>query len=279
MTMMPKGVLDPFWEDIFLPAIYGSSTQSNAPYYTKSLEEARYKARGSARGHKTLPIPNDAFVETQERMQELIIGKDHLAMYGSFFFVVEGKGIKLLTKDGLGTHGSPEQALRKTLSCLDWDTMLDRRKGELIVDVGISFTPTSHDPVVGLWRLNHLEESYAAAGFNVGTMHHHCTLHNYGALQAEMPQDRALHTHVAFRNTYNLYYEAVRPSRKTKEVFQDSDAYGLTETYYNECSSMVKIFQKVKTKTYGVRDEYRVSGQAAQVILDQIIPHVSWSYY
>ena len=276
MNIMSKDVLDLFWEEIFLPAIYGSSTESSAPYYSESLEEARYKQRGSSGGRKTLPISNTAFMDIQRRMKEFILehADADCSRYGSFFFVVEGKGIKLLTKDGQGVYVSPELALRRNLSCLDWDHMLDRHNGELIIDVGVSFTPMTREPVVGLWRLDSLEESYAAAGFNKGIAHHHFTLHNYGALQAEMPQDRALHTHVAFRNTYNLYYEAIRPSNNMPAFFSDSQAYGLSEEYYKECSGMIKIFRKVKSKTYGVRDEYRVSGQAAQVLLDQIIPQV-----
>ena len=119
-------------------------------------------------------------------MKELIQEQDDCAMYGSFFFIIKGKGIKLFTKDGQGIHLSPEQALRQNLSSLDWDYMLQQINGELVVDVGVSFTPISRKPVVSLWRLDMLEESYAAAGFNKGTMHHHCMLYNYGAMQAEM---------------------------------------------------------------------------------------------
>lgn len=277
MNIMSKEMLDIFWEEIFLPAIYGSSTESSAPYYSKSLEEARYKQKGSSRGHKTLPIPNHAFIDIQKRMNDMIL--EHAddadySRYGSFFFVVEGKGIKLLTKDGQGVHVSPELALRNNLSCLDWDYMLDRNHGELIVDVGVSFTPISKQAIIGLWRLDALEESYAAGGFNRGVVHHHSTLYNYGALQAEMPQDRALYTHVAFRNTYNLYYEAIRPSNNRPTFLSDHHAYKLGDEYYKECAGIVKIFRKVKSKTYGVRDEYRVSGQATQVLLDHIIPKV-----
>ena len=117
---------------------------------------------------------------------------------GSFFFIVERKGIKLLIKHGQGVHVSSELALRNNLSCLDWDYMLDRNHGELIVDVGVSFTPIPKQAIIGLWRLDALEESYTAGGFNRGVVHHHSTLYNYGALQAKMPQDRALYTHVAF---------------------------------------------------------------------------------
>ena len=36
---------------------------------------------------------------------------------------------------------------------------------------------------------------------------------------------------------------------------------------HKEYESTVKVLQSAKTKTYGVRDEYRVSGQAAQILL------------
>ncbi|KAI9449509.1 hypothetical protein HD554DRAFT_2181041 [Boletus coccyginus] len=271
MNMMPKGVLDPFWEEILLPAIGDRATESYAPYMSQTLEEVRYKQRGSFRSQKTLPLSNQAFLEVQDSMKALIKECTDHSIYDSFFFVVEGKGIKLLTKDGQeGVYVSPEAALRENLSCLSWDYMLDRNHGELIVDVGVSFTPISKEPVVGLWRLDALEESYAAAGFNRGTIHHHCMLYNYGALQAEMHQDRALQTHVAFRNTYNLYYEAVRTNNNIPSFAKDSDAYNLNTNYHKECSSIIKIFRKVRTKTYGVRDEYRVSGQGAQVLLRDI---------
>jgi len=277
MNMMPKGVLDPFWEEIFLPAIdkHLEANEGWTPYVSQTLEEGRYKQRGSSRSPKMIPLSNHAFLEIQDIMKELIMEEEDHSMYGSFFFVVEGKGIKLLTKDGQGgQYISPEVALRHNLSCLSWDYMLDRNHGELVVDVGISFTPKSKVPVIGLWRLDALEESYAAAGFNLGTLHHHCMLHKYGALQAEMPEDRALQTHVAFRNTYNIYYEAVRPNNNKPTFTTDSDAYNLTSMYHKECSGTIKILCKAKKKTYGVRDEYRVSGQAAQVLLQDIIPKV-----
>lgn len=140
--------------------------------------------------------------------------------------------------------------------------------------MGISFTPRSKHQVVGLWRHDALEESYAAAGFNMGTIYHHCMLYRYGAMQAEMPQDRALQTHAAFRSTYNLYYEVVRHNNNMPSFAKDSDAYNLTPRYYKECSSTIHILRKAKSRMYGVRDEYHVSGQAAQTLLREIMPQV-----
>ena len=110
---------------------------------------------------------------------------------------------------------------------MHWEHMLNQKNGELLIDIGILFTPKSSCPVVGLWRLDALEEFYIVTGFNLETIHHHCMLYRYAASQAEMPQDHA----------------------------------------HKEYESTVKVLQSAKTKTYGVRDEYRVSGQAAQILL------------
>ena len=84
---------------------------------------------------------------------------------------------------------NPEIALQRNLSCLDRTYMLDRKAGELVVDIGVTFTPESDKPVTGLWRLDALEDSYGAAGFNWRTIHHQCMLSRYGALQAEMNEE------------------------------------------------------------------------------------------
>ena len=122
---------------------------------------------------KTTPLSNKAFEDVQRSMRRKIEQDNRLlSMYGSFFFFVEGKGIKLLTKDGQdGVHESPEIALQRNLSCLDWTYMLDRKTGELVVDIGVTFTPESDKPVTDLWRLDALEDSYGAAGFNWETIH------------------------------------------------------------------------------------------------------------
>ena len=66
--------------------------------------------------------------------------------------------------------------------------------------------------------------------------------------------------------------------RKRIVTLSNHHAYKLGDGYYKECAGIMKIFCKVKSKTYGVRDEYRVSGQATQVLLDHIIPKVKMDY-
>ncbi|KAG1834023.1 hypothetical protein DFJ58DRAFT_670739 [Suillus subalutaceus] len=279
ITLIPKEVLDIFWDNVLLPSIGDCTDVSWAPYLKHTLEEARYKARGgdARKGGwgppKTIPLSDDDFRDVQERMEARIRdGEGELSMYGSLFFILEGKGIKLLTKDGQrGRFSGPEEALRHNLSDLDWPYMMNRKHGELLVDVGISFTPHSPDvPVVGVWRLDALEASFGAGGYKRGEMHHHNTLSRYGAMQAEMQQERSQQTHIAFRSTYNLYYESIRTNTNKAHFASDSDAYKLSPSYMAECFEIAKVLDGCKEKTYGVRDEYRVSGHAARVMLDNI---------
>lgn len=288
ITLIPKEVLDIFWDRLLLPSIGDCTDVSWAPYLKHTLEEARYKARGGdgRKGGwgslKTIPLSDDDFRDVQERMQARIRdGEGELSMYGSLFFILEGKGIKLLTKDGQrGRFSGPEEALRRNLSDLDWSYMMDRRHGELLVDVGISFTPHSPDiPVVGVWRLDALEASFGAGGYKRGEIHHHNTLSRYGAMQAEMQQERSRQTHIAFRSTYNLYYEAIRSNTNQAHFASDSDAYKLSPSYMAECFDITKVVERCKEKTYGVRDEYRVSGHAARIMLENSERKVSHSRF
>jgi hypothetical protein len=158
--------------------------------------------------------------------------------------------------------------------------MIDWRHGELLVDVGISFTPHSPDvPVIGVWRLDALEASFSVGGYKRGEMHHHNMLSRYGVLQAKMQQERSQQMHIAFRSTYNLYYESIHTNNNQVNFASDSDAYKLTPSYMTECFDIMKVVDGCKEKTYGVIDEYRVSGHAARIILDGIESKVSYSYY
>jgi hypothetical protein len=111
---------------------------------------------------------DDDFRDIQEQMETHIHDGDRkLSMYESLFFILEEKGIKLLTKDGQkGCFSGPEEALCYNLPDLYWSYMMNWMHGKLLVDVGISFTPHSPDvSVVGVWRLDALEVLFGAGGY------------------------------------------------------------------------------------------------------------------
>ncbi|KAG1808883.1 uncharacterized protein BJ212DRAFT_1484738 [Suillus subaureus] len=122
---------------------------SSLPYVDTTVHEIRYKSRKGGSGQpgshrpKVTPVSGAAFERIQRSMRTRVRDQVMLASYGSFFFVLEGKGIKLWTKDGQnGRYNSPYEALKANFTNLDWDHMMDRNNGELYLDVGISFNPT-----------------------------------------------------------------------------------------------------------------------------------------
>lgn len=191
--------------------------------------------------------------------------------FGSFFFVLEGKGIKALTKEIVSDHGGSVLVtlekvldnLREELNCLNWDYMANRCNGELFVDLGITYHPKGNSPLVGLWRLDHLEASYGAGGYNLGRMHHHNTLSHYGGLQAEMSSAHSDQSHVIFRSSYNLAYEAVRRADNSREHFKDKDVFSVSQRFIQQSNGLVQIFKgTAQTKSYGLRDEFRLGYSA-----------------
>lgn len=190
-----------------------------------------------------------------------------MAHFGSFFFVVQVKGSKRLAhSQGKSLEESSKEALEKfkrSFAGLDWDYMENREEGELICDVGITVQPLDDDiqPLVGLWRLDCLEASYGAGGYLIGNIHTLNTLSMYGGLQAESPIARRRRTHISFRSSYNLAYEAIRQSDNTRNLFQEKEVYNRTPWFCNQLEKVLEIYNTKSCKqSYGVRDEFRISG-------------------
>lgn len=218
-----------------------------------------------------------------------------LAKFGSAFYVVEIKGCKAYTKEMM--EDSPEldsddempvstgsalrcavENLKSYYSALNWEYMFNRQHGELFLDIGITYTPAYRTPVIGLWKLESLEASYGAGGYGRGTRHTINTMGQYGGLQAEMPEHRKGRTHIVFRQSYNLTYEAVRRNDNSRDLFVAKDVYSLESRYLEHREKILKIYrEKVPKKTYGVRDEFRVGGAALADIARDLDVHVSLS--
>ena len=280
-SRIPKEVLDFFWKHLLLPAINQNTELANAPYMALTLEEVQFKARKGkskkAGRPKAVPFTMDKLDRVRSTMED-IIQKDpeRYANYGSFFFVLDCKGIKLWTKMPLSEDISLTKVLRHNIPALDWSYMVDRSHGELLVDLGIGVHPAGNCKLVGLWRLDALEASFGAGGFLRGNIHHTCTLGRYGGIQAEMSQERARQTHIAFRSAYNLSYEVVRPNDNRPTFVMDRDAYALNSDFMQECTQAMNMYSgEAKNRSYGVRDEYRMSGVAMEQVLANLPDKVS----
>jgi hypothetical protein len=282
---IPKEVLDFFWEHLLLPAIRQHADIGSTPYVSLTLNEVRFKARkGGKRASrpKAVPFTMDVLRKIQNTMEDMIqADPKRFANYGSFFFVLECKGIKLWTTTSLFIEDtSPINVLLRAFPALDWTYMIDRNNGELLVDLGIGIHPKYSRNLVGLWRLEVLEASFGAGGFLRGNAHHTCTLGRYGGLQAEMAQERARQTHITFRNTYNLTYEVVRPNDNQPTFAMDRDAYALNNTFMEECTQAISMYSgAAKKRSYGVRDEYRMGGMAMMDIMTELPRKVCHFHY
>ena len=185
------------------------------------------------------------------------------------------KGLSQAPTKGSNLNSSLRKSVdrfKESFPGLDWPYMMNRNNGELICDVGITIQPKSETgPLVGLWRLDCLEASFGAAGFLSGNIHTLNTLALYGGLQAASPESRCLSTHVVHRQSYNLAYEATRQRDNSRNWFNEKDVYCRTKTFQRELAAVHEIYrQKAPEISYGVRDEFRVGGQALEQMMECI---------
>jgi len=160
--------------------------------------------------------------------------------------------------------GESVQRFEKSMAGLDWDYMKNRKKGELYYDVGVTVHPVRKDqPLVGLWRLDCLDASFGAGGYQSGTAHTLNTLSMFGGLQAESPPTRRKRTQIAFRSSYNLAYEATRKHDNSRNLFDEKTVFSREPGFHAEMKAVQTIYtENAPLRSYGVRDEYRVGGGA-----------------
>ena len=121
---IPKEVLDFFWERILLPAIHEHVDAGSAPYVSLTLDEVCFKAhKGKSKkpGHsKVVPFTMALLRKIQSTMEKTIQDDpNRYANYGSFFFVLECKRVKLWAKASLFNDArSPVKLLLNGIPCL-----------------------------------------------------------------------------------------------------------------------------------------------------------------
>ena len=166
-------------------------------------------------GKKSVTVQADQFHHIIEAMRTTIQGNDWLSHFGSFFFVMEAKGIKHRTLCKVNANGAnPCEVLCSKFDSVDFDALMQRENGQVLMDLGLSYHPQLYKPtfdpgsdfsnsvpdnpcpadllpLVCLWNLHHLNGSYNAAGFNQGTIHHTNTMADFGGRQAEMQTTRS----------------------------------------------------------------------------------------
>ena len=282
-TYLPLEILVWFWNRVVLPALrFVIDSTSREPFYEFSVNEySRKRAGKKAAGDDSLysgfskQVDPITFLRLQHKMRDILEEASNVQQmdrFKSFFFVVECKGFKLNVISNKGE--TVMKSLKHNVPQMDWGYVLDRTNGEVHMDVGFTYHPQrakvedkDKSGVTGLWRMGYLEESFAKGGYKAGTAHPINTLAGFGALQAEMTRERSQRVHITHRSAYNVVYEAVRKKDNEPWFCGDADAYNLGETFLSACDEKSKQYSNRGSRSYGVRDEYRVSGQAAIDIL------------
>lgn len=165
---------------------------------------------------------------------------------------------------------------KSSFSSLDWGYMMDRLKGELICDIGVTIQPVGDELLVGLWRLDCLDASFGAGGYKSGRLHTLNMLSMFGGLQAESPASRRRRTHVAFWSSYNLAYEVTRKHDNSQNLFDEGAVFQRDSQFHSEIKAVQSIYREKAVKhSYGVRDEFRVGGGSLEDIIECIGDSVS----
>jgi hypothetical protein len=277
-TLIPWEVQNMFLVQVVYPAIIAGENPSTMPYKDYTLDEWRWKASMNTRfsgASRTVVVNADQFDAIQQAMRDIIAANpDELGIFGSYYLLMEAKGIKQRTNCVIGKDDmNPYEVLCQKIPYIDFEHYKKRENGQLLMDLGLGFHPTEEngEPLVGLWNLPKLRESYDAAGMNQGTCHHTNTMADYGGIQAEMSQIRSSLVQLCFRSSYCLHYEPVRRVRGGEiSLCEDVDAYNTNTTFKRSIEEYMKMLNGGRTKSYGVRDEIRGSGAAICEVLKDL---------
>lgn len=288
-NIVPIQILDLFWDKIVLEALRQVASDSKLVYLSWTVDQWRAKTAGSGSmftGYsKTLGADDfNELIKAMAKVMRLNANDPVLDRFGSYYFVVEAKGVKLVTQVDLGSEMSPVEKMRERWPELDWDYMFDRRNGELLLDLGIAFNPvcdnessSDHhssgdggEPLVGLWRLDALIPSYLSAGYKQPNIHKLNYLEHYGGLNGEMAAERSRLLGTNFRNTYCMVYEPSRMKDNQPRFCSDADAYECSPAWRKAVKDKLAVYSDAALKSYGVRDEYRCSGVVLLEILKKM---------
>ena len=269
-TLLPKDVQELWISEVIIPSckeVFGNNLGIDE-YLPGSVQELHWKS--GDRKHQSVTLTSAASITNliHNMKHHVQINPALLGRYGSFFFAADARGIKLVTKQCLQGRDCPELAdIFSAFPDLNWNYMLDRSKGELYLDLGLSFHTRQDIPVVGLWRLDKLHNSYGLMGTKKGDVHHFSTLGHYGGRKAALKKERQEAVHLVSRISYNLAFELVRNSGPAEYISNNVEAVKLGNRFTKGCLSWLNLFNEGMKQSYGVRDEVRGTAQAIQDLL------------
>lgn len=273
-TLLPSPVQELWFDKVVIPSCHRAfvNVAGFSEYILSDLAEHRNRCGDKRQKHMLI-----CEAKTEDFMNAIQLSiKENpglLSCFGSCFIVADSRGMKLATKqcvpDGASrrSYSTDFKLVQDIFSDLCWDQMLNRDKGELYLDMGVSFHSRYKDPLVGLWRLPSLRDSFDSMGTKKGTVHHLNTLGFYGGIKAEMQLKRKQETHLVSRINYCLAFELVRNPGNAEYLCGDKDVINRSKKFVGACKSWMELFLSGSTRSFGVRDEIR---GLAHTILDHL---------
>jgi hypothetical protein len=278
-TLIPAEVQNLWFTEVLIPGIKKTAVVGIQEYANFSPEEWKWKAM--VNNHmlttKTLTLDSQSIPILVQNLRNIIKQNPYrLDMFGSFFFVMDSRGIKLSTINIRGRHLDPFQNLKKEIPTLDWEYMILRENGQLLMDLGVSYHPDPEDgqPLIGFWKLSSLHASYTASGMNKPEVYRSCTMAGYGGMQAGMEATRSRAVQLTFRSTYNLLFELVRRPGQDEKFCADKEAYNMSPVFQDTWKGFCRLMDGAHGKSFGVRDEIRGSGFAIKEAIQSALQKV-----
>jgi hypothetical protein len=281
-TLIPRVIQELWLTECVMAALDDTFSiyPTTKEYIPSSVQEVSWRLGGDWRKHSTLTLTPAALSSLQDHLAKRVKTKSHLlSRFGSFFFAVDSRGFKMLAKQHIWDEGAAV-TIKKMLPSLDIDYMMDRDKGELVLDMGMSYHAESREggPLVGLWRLSTLKEIYNKMGFRKPLRHHTNTLNTLGGMQAKARTSARNSQHILSRLSYNLAYQVIRAPGTTEYLTSVENAIQGNSKFVDACHRWEMLFSQASLKGYGVRDEIRGGAKAICNMLDSSREEVISSY-
>jgi len=259
-TKLPQEVELLWLRNVVYGALHRLEDNGIKPYVGLSYEDTKWRHVGAQ--ETTQVLAHEHLEQLQDHIDAILEenhGDPSYDCFRSYFFVLEIRGIKVATSSDDLESKDPWDSLVRNYPAFDWEYMEDTENGELLIDLGFGFHPSKEAHVVGFWNVEMLHLGYGFGGYNQGITHSVCTIPSLGGIQAEMSKARRLRIHVAYRQSYNLAYEAIRGklTRERNGFFSAESAYHLKDDYRTTIEGITGAFTRSINRSYGVRDEYR----------------------
>ncbi|KDR65181.1 hypothetical protein GALMADRAFT_148904 [Galerina marginata CBS 339.88] len=276
-TLVPQTVQELWLDRVILPScqdVFGHGV-GFSEYLSPTVKTIQDRS-GDQRKQKSITVCGSNTEKIMKHMATRVKeSSDLLGCFGSFFVVADARGMKLATKQCVEgplpqgqSYAADFTSVKSQFNNLLWDHMLDRKNGELYLDLGVSFHPRWDEPVVGLWKLPKLQASYELMDMKAGTVHHFNTFGAYGGLKSESKLKRRQVTHLISRLSYCLAFEMVRNPGAEEYLCSDKDIAECGQKFIAACRRWTDLFELGEHRSFGVRDELRGIGCTILDLLD-----------